>query len=67
MSRSRTPRKTLEGKIYSSRPIGKPKDRRKDLVKRGSADCRMGKLALHRKMCGRKSDEFRVRNLVAMP
>jgi hypothetical protein len=46
MNRSRTPKKTLEGKIYGSRPIRKPKNRRKDLMKGGSTDCRMGKIGI---------------------
>jgi len=46
INRSRTPRKPVEGKTYGSRPIWKPKDRRKDLVKRGSKDCRMGKIGI---------------------
>jgi hypothetical protein len=62
MNRSRTPRKTLEGKIYGSRTIGKPKVRRKDLVKRGVTDWGMGKM----KMCGIKTDKSRARNWVAM-
>jgi hypothetical protein len=69
--RSRPRRKFLDGKIYASRPVGKPKDRWTDTVTRdarrllGTAEWKT--LALDGEIWGRRIEESRARNWTVMP